>query len=484
MNKILKRAALAIVTVVTAATPLLLSPARPAAALSSCPTDPLAGLTPYETNYNDANAVNVGVKFNVNGAPYITGVKFYKGVDNTGTHVAHLRLAGEEADLASKTYTSETSSGWQTVTFDDPVPLVPGWDNEYVVWVSMPNGHYAVDGGMAGGSNHFNNGPFGNRYQDVVYIKDGESGFYEYTSDHEEVPTNETEANYWVSPIIADSVDPYDVDGFTATDDTAGTILDWTTAAGDDNEAYTAGFNTVRTDFIRNDGVASTVVGSQYSNAPYWVGATGEQQDTTALPGQNYTYTVKVYDGCGNASEGVSDAASTASQSLSRIFSSNPANVDTATTPVVVGMHWQTSTAGKVWGARIHRGAGTMPSAESGERLRATLWDNDGSVLASAFVPAGNQQTGWIDVRFDEPVTVSANHDYVIGYYSPNGKESYTNNTFTSAVTNGSLTARADTGGTPNGVYAQGGGTGSTTFPTTRAGNSTWYGVDVNFFVP
>ena len=45
-----------------------------AKAISSCPTDPLSALTPYNTNYDDPSAVNVGVKFDVHGAPYVDGV--------------------------------------------------------------------------------------------------------------------------------------------------------------------------------------------------------------------------------------------------------------------------------------------------------------------------------------------------------------------------------------------------------------------------
>jgi Domain of unknown function (DUF4082) len=487
MKQIIKRLSIIGVAAITAATLWTAGGTRPVGAISSCPTDPLSHLTPHNTNYNDSDDINVGVKFHVNGAPYVTGVKFYKGVDNTGTHVAHLRLSGEEVDLASEAFTSETSSGWQTVYFDEPVPVAPN-DLEsapYIVWVSMPHGHYAADGGMAGGFNHFDqpsNVAFGDRYSDAVYIESGDSGLYSYTADHTVEPANETTVNYWVSPIIDDEVAPQDVGGLTATDDAAGTLVEWSTAAGDENEVYDSGYNTVRTDFIRTEGMTSTIIGSQIGNSPYWIGPLGTQQDTTALPGKDYTYTVKVYDACGNASTGASDEVSTASQSLTNIFSTNPANVDNTTEKLVVGMHWQTDTAGEVWGVRFHRGTGTSPT--DGSQFRATLWDSNGDVLASAFVPAGNQQTGWIDVRFEEPVSVAANHDYVVGYYSPNGKESYTNNVFTSPVTNSTLTAREDDESTPNGVYAQGGSVTSTTFPTNRAANATWYGIDVNFFIP
>lgn len=87
-----------------------------------------------------------------------------------------MRVAGGTTDLASEAFTSETSSGWQTVYFDTPVPVAMGFEDPYVVWVSMPNGHYAVDGGAAGGSNHFDEvAPvaFGDRYNDVVYLKSG-----------------------------------------------------------------------------------------------------------------------------------------------------------------------------------------------------------------------------------------------------------------------------------------------------------------------
>jgi hypothetical protein len=484
MKQIIKSVTLFAMAGFLVAGALVVRAPQKALAFSSCPTDLLSALTPYNTNYNDSNSVNAGVKFDVHGAPYVTGVKFYKGVDNTGTHVAHLRVVGGTTDLASATFTSESSSGWQTVYFNDPVPVSPQGAGDYEVWVSMPNGHYAADGGGAGGDVRFDTA-IGDTVSGAVYIPAGDSGLYEYTSDDTAEPTNEINVNYWVSPIVDDQVAPADVGGLAATDDQAGPLVHWTTAAGDNNEAYDLGYNTVRTDIIRTEGMNSVTVGSQYGSIPYWTGATGEQQDVTALPGKDYTYTVKVYDGCGNASTGATDSVSTASQSLSTVFdSATPAYNDTQTDPSMFGMHWQTDTAGEVWGARIYRAPGTLPTVASAGRFKAILWDNNGDQLASAWMPAGNAQTGWIDVRFDSPVAVDANHDYVISYYSPIGQESYTTNAFTSAVTNGNLTGRADTSGTPNGVYAQGSGVTHSTFPTNRAGSSTWYGVDVDFYIP
>ena len=50
----------------------------------------------------------------VNG--FITGIRFYKGAGNTGTHVGNLWSAGGQL-LATATFTSETASGWQQVDF-------------------------------------------------------------------------------------------------------------------------------------------------------------------------------------------------------------------------------------------------------------------------------------------------------------------------------------------------------------------------------
>ena len=49
----------------------------------------------------------------------ITGVRFYKGATNTGTHVGHLWSATGTL-LATATFTGETASGWQQVTFSQP----------------------------------------------------------------------------------------------------------------------------------------------------------------------------------------------------------------------------------------------------------------------------------------------------------------------------------------------------------------------------
>ena len=86
----------------------------------------------------------LGVKFKADVSGKITGIRFYKGTGNTGTHVGNLWSASG-TQLASATFTDETASGWQQVTFATPVAITAG--TVYVASYFAPVGHYAADGG-------------------------------------------------------------------------------------------------------------------------------------------------------------------------------------------------------------------------------------------------------------------------------------------------------------------------------------------------
>ena len=91
---------------------------------------------------SDTSAVELGVRFQASQAGVITGVRFYKGAGNTGTHTGSLWTAGGIL-LATATFTGESSSGWQTVTFATPVTVTAG--TTYVASYHTAVGHYAVD---------------------------------------------------------------------------------------------------------------------------------------------------------------------------------------------------------------------------------------------------------------------------------------------------------------------------------------------------
>jgi|GEM_PF-3391861 len=69
-------------------------------------------VVPTILSSEDTNAVELGVKFQSSVDGYITGLRFYKAADNTGTHVGNLWTAGGTL-LASVTFTNESASGWQ-----------------------------------------------------------------------------------------------------------------------------------------------------------------------------------------------------------------------------------------------------------------------------------------------------------------------------------------------------------------------------------
>jgi hypothetical protein len=149
-----------------------------------------ASATPATAAEPDSAAVEVGVKFRADNAGRITGIRFYKGTGNTGTHVGHLWTAAGQL-LGTAPFGTETTTGWQQATFPTPVPVTAG--TTYVASYYAPNGRYAADseaftgGGVDNGLLH----ALGNGV-------DGGNGVYRYGSGGG-FPSNSWQAtNYWV----------------------------------------------------------------------------------------------------------------------------------------------------------------------------------------------------------------------------------------------------------------------------------------------
>ena len=71
---------------------------------------------------------------------FVTGVRFYKGSGNTGTHTGNL-WTNSGTRLATVTFTGETASGWQTATLASPVAVQAG--TTYVISYHTTSGRYA-----------------------------------------------------------------------------------------------------------------------------------------------------------------------------------------------------------------------------------------------------------------------------------------------------------------------------------------------------
>jgi len=119
--------------------------ASPAGADPTCPCSLWSpSITPTVTDYADPQAVELGVQFSASVNGYVSGVRFYKGVDNTGEHIGSLWTA-DGTLLAQAVFSTESDTGWQDVTFSAPVAIVAG--TTYVASYHTNTGHYAVDAG-------------------------------------------------------------------------------------------------------------------------------------------------------------------------------------------------------------------------------------------------------------------------------------------------------------------------------------------------
>ncbi len=97
--------------------------------------------TPPTPSANDSDALELGMRFRSSVSGKVHGVRFYKGAANGGAHVGHLWTA-DGTLLATAVFGGETSSGWQSASFDAPVAIAANTD--YVVSYYAPQGGYAV----------------------------------------------------------------------------------------------------------------------------------------------------------------------------------------------------------------------------------------------------------------------------------------------------------------------------------------------------
>lgn len=185
---------------------------------------------PDETNNNDGQAIELGVKFRSTKNGVITGMRFYKGTAATGTHVGHL-WTNTGTMLAEATFVSETSSGWQQVIFNSPVPVTAG--TTYIASYFSPSGYFAGTGSYF--LQNITNGP-------LIGLADGEdglNGLYKYTS-FPTFPTGGYQAsNYWVDVIFMNSNTlPVSLVYFSATAKEKAIGLRWTTASEFNNKGF------------------------------------------------------------------------------------------------------------------------------------------------------------------------------------------------------------------------------------------------------
>jgi len=138
--------------------------------------------------------------------------------------------------------------------------------------------------------------------------------------------------------------------------------------------------------------------------------------------------------------------------------------------PVELGVGFRSDTSGTITGIRFYKA-----DTNTGTHV-ANLWSSSGVLLASATF-TNETASGWQQVNFSNPVSITANTVYVASYHTDSGHYSFDANYFATGLDNAPLHAPADGVSGANGLFAYG---ATSSFPNAgwRSGN---YWVDPVF---
>ncbi|MBY5361523.1 DUF4082 domain-containing protein [Rhizobium leguminosarum] len=406
------------------------------------------------TAANDANSVELGVKFIASASGQITGLTYYRSAQDTGTHVGSLWTASGQL-LGQATFINETASGWQTVSFTQPISITSG--TTYVA-------SYHSNGFYSASANYFTTDHMSGALTAPSSAASGGNGLYAYGSGSLFPTASYNASNYWVDVLYqqggAQNAVPVAANdsGLSTNTGTPITIQASVLLANDTDADG---------DPLVITGVSGAVNGSVAYDA--------QAQTVTFTPTAGYSgpasFSYAIADGKGGTASAQVALTINGGQTAGpeqNLFAANatPSIVSVNDNqPVNLGMKFQADTAGWVTGIRFYKGAdNTGPH-------NGYLWTASGTLLGSVSF-SNETASGWQTATLTQQVAVAADTTYVVSY-STNGNYSATGNYFSADVTNGDLRAL---GGT-NGVYAYG---SSGLFPSASYNSANYY-VDVAF---
>lgn len=422
---------------------------------SAVPTNPAA---------NDSTELELGMQFQSSEAGYVTGVRFYKGTGNTGTHTGTLWTAGGQK-LASGTFTNETASGWQDMTFARSVAIQA--NTTYVVSYHAPSGHYAAD------NNYFTNAPA------VLQPMTGLQGSSAtpngvFSIGPTAFPTNSYQnSNYWVDPIFnttpAPNIQPPNV---LANDPANGT----------GSVSLTPAIDVTFDEPVVQSSLQFTVSGSS-GNVAGTVSLSTDGMTATFTPNAalaaatTYTVSVKATDSSGNVMPSPFTWSFTTGKPRPATcpctvwddFTTPQTAATSDTNSVELGTKMRFDVKGQVFGVRFYKGPGN-----TGTHV-GSLWSSSGTLLASGTF-TNETASGWQSLNFSAPVNVNANTTYIVAYFAPSGHYAASPGYFGGHTASyNQLHAIADGTDGGNGVYTY---TSGSAFPgNTYNANNYW--VDV-----
>ncbi|WP_250286526.1 DUF4082 domain-containing protein [Frankia sp. CiP1_Cm_nod2] len=435
----------------------------------TCPCTIFGNAVPANPADPDGGAIEVGVRVRstINGT--ITGVRFYKGAGNTGTHTGTL-WSNTGTALATGTFSNETATGWQTLTFAQPVAVQA--NTTYVASYYAPSGHYAGDGTYFTGKAAYT--------APLLALPDGMDGANGvFRAGSSGFPTNTFNGtNYWVDVVFA---------GDTATDTAPPQVVSVSPLAGSSSLPLNTSLKVLFGKPFNPSSVAFTLKTSGGTSVAGTVSVNSAALSATFTPnaalaaGTAFTATITAADYQGHA----------ISPAYAWTFATGATQPPPGTCPCTVwsdlqqpgtvtvndpsalelGVKVRASQNGWITGIRFFKGPKNT-GVHTG-----TLWSATGTQLATATF-ADESTTGWQQVTIDPPVQATAGTTYVASYHTSVGYYSATSGYFASGGTSyGPLTALGNGVDGPNGVFAPGNGG---VFPA-QSYNSSNYWVDVVF---
>lgn len=380
----------------------------------TCPCSLFGDAIPATPDTNDGSGVELGVGFmsSVNG--WVTGIRFYKGVGNTGTHTGTL-WSTTGTQLATGTFVGETATGWQTMAFDAPVPISA--NTRYVASYFAPKGHYASAGGATPGSFWYGDVRSGPLTAPGATTSVGNGSFL----SGQGFPTHSYDAtNYYVDVVF------YDRDVFPPKVSSASPLP---------NSSSNRTANLPKAVFSKDIDLGTlamtmTVAGPGGASVTGQVGydsasRTATFQPTSALDvGTMYTVTVAAADAAGNAMAPWSWSFRTAD--ADRQPNNCPCSLwndsyvpqitgDSDAASVELGVKFTPTVDGVVTGVRFYKNPANLGTHTG------SLWSATGTRMATGTFAAESTQ-GWQTLTFAAPVSVTAGTTYVASYLAPQGR--------------------------------------------------------------
>ena len=377
-------------------------------------------------------SMTAGLKFRSDVAGTITGIRYYRGLGNNGTHVG-LLYSGSGTLLAQAAFTGESASGWQQVHFSTPVAISAG--TTYVAAFFSTTG-YAWDGGYFSGSG-VDNAPLHAPQSGVG----GSNGLYIYGSTAQFPTATYNASNYWVDVAFSAGSGVAPAPDLTIASSHSGSFTQgqsgasYTITASNGGTGPTSGTITV-TETLPIGLTATSIAGANWN----CMQPSGPCTRSDALvAGSSYPAITLTVNVAGNAATSVTNTASISGGG--EINSANDQATDPTTissgggegtetsiwastvvpgtawhvdTSMTAGLKFRSDVAGTITGIRYYRGLGN-----NGTHV-GLLYSGSGTLLAQATF-TGESASGWQQVHFSTPVAISAGTTYVAAFFSTTG---------------------------------------------------------------